>query len=184
MRRSSRSRIFASASALARAERSSSVSVRSTTPELPRAGFGGGAGRGIGALTRARLADHRLRCVRCIACGRIAADAALAPLFDHDLLGAAMAEALAHGALLDARLERQGLGRDTQCLVARRFRINHSAVLILLRCACPHSLYRQLPGRIAGYLAVVRHPVSNQDLAARQECLARRACEQRSMYHI
>jgi hypothetical protein len=95
-----------------------------------------------------------------------------------------MAEALAHGALLDARLERQGLGRDTQCLVARRFRINHSAVLILLRCACPHSLYRRISGRVAGCLVVIGHPVSNQDLAARQERFARRASEQRSMYHI
>jgi hypothetical protein len=70
--------------------------------------------------------------------GRIAADAALATLFDHDLLGPAMAEALAHGARLDPRLQRQGLGRDTQSLVARRFGINHSAVLISLRCAHPH----------------------------------------------
>ena len=70
---------------------------------------------------------------------RVAADAALAALFDHDLLGPAMAEALAHGARLDARLQRQGLGRDTQSLVARRFGINHSAVLISLRCAHPHS---------------------------------------------
>jgi hypothetical protein len=74
-----------------------------------------------------------------IRCGRVAADAALAALFDHDLLGPAMAEALADGARLDARLERQGLARDTQSLVARRFGINHSAVLILLRCAHPHS---------------------------------------------
>src|SRR4030095_16634411 len=33
-------------------------------------------------------------------------------------------------------------------------------------------------------LVVVVHPVSNQDLAARQERFARRAREQRSMYHI
>src|SRR4051794_4744393 len=73
--------------------------------------------------------------------GRVAANAALATFFDHDLLGPAMAEALAHGARLDARLQRQGLGRDTQSLVARRFRINHSAVLILLAlCACAPSL--------------------------------------------
>ena len=117
-------------------------------------------------------------------CGCLAADAALATLFDHHLLGPAMAEALAHGARLDARLERQGLGRNTQCLVARRFRINHSAVLILLRRACPHSLYRRILGRIAGSLVVIRHPVSDQDMAARQERLARRAREQRSMYHI
>ena len=68
-------------------------------------------------------------------------DAALAALLDHDLLGAAMAETLAHGAGLDARLQRQGLARHTQSLVARRFGINHSAVLISLRCArCAQSL--------------------------------------------
>src|SRR5260370_34803335 len=71
--------------------------------------------------------------------GGVAADPALAALFNHHLLGAAVAEALANGARLDARLERQGLGRDTESLVARRFRINHTAVLILLRCAYPHS---------------------------------------------
>ena len=69
----------------------------------------------------------------------VAADAALATLFHHDLLGPAMAEALAYGARLDARLERQGLA-DTQSLVARRFGINHSAVPILLRDAYPHRL--------------------------------------------
>jgi len=37
---------------------------------------------------------------------------------------------------------------------------------------------------MAGYLVVIRHPVSNQELAARQECFARWAGEQRSMYHI
>jgi hypothetical protein len=45
--------------------------------------------------------------------GRVAADASLAAFFDHHLLGSAVAEALAHGARLDARFERQGLGRDT-----------------------------------------------------------------------
>jgi len=136
-----------------------------------------------GVTIFAASGDDRLRRVRRIACGRIATDAALAPLFDHDLLGAAMAEALAHGALLDARLERQGLGRDTECLVARSFRINHSAVLILFR-ACPHGLYRRVLGRISHCPGVIRHPVSDQDMAARQERLARRAREQGSMYHI
>src|SRR6202011_3032442 len=51
------SRAFASASALARAERSSSVRVRRTTPELLRGGAGGGvAGRADGALAGAALA--------------------------------------------------------------------------------------------------------------------------------
>ena len=75
------------------------------------------------------------RRARSFRCRCVAADTALAALLDHHLLGPAMAEALAHGARLDARLQRQGLARDTQCLVARRFRINHSAVLISLRRA-------------------------------------------------
>src|ERR1700712_490985 len=64
---------------------------------------------------------------------RVAANAALAALLDHHLLGPAMAKTLAHGARLDARLQRQGFGRNTQCLVARRFRIDHSAVPILFK---------------------------------------------------
>ena len=73
-------------------------------------------GTGHRRLGRRRLGDHRLRRVRRLVRGRIAADAALAPFFDHDLLGAAMAEALAHGARLDAWLERQGLGRTLSVL--------------------------------------------------------------------
>src|ERR1700726_509568 len=134
-RRSSMSRTFASASALARAERSSSVSVRSTTPELLRGGAGGAAGRASGALAGA--AGAALATGGSGACGfgggGPATNPAFAALFDHHLLGPAMAEALAHGARLDARLERQGLGRDTKCLVGRRFRIDHSLVLILFK---------------------------------------------------
>jgi hypothetical protein len=37
---------------------------------------------------------------------------------------------------------------------------------------------------MAGGSVVIRHPVSDQDMAARQERLARRAREQGSMYHI
>src|SRR5450755_4446993 len=153
-------------------------------------------GTGERRLGRRCLGDSRFQ--RMAFCrGGVAADPALAAFFDHHLLGAAVAEALANGARLDARLERQGLGRDTESLVARRFRINHTAVLILLRCAYPHSHFMQvvlcksssavrlrIPGRFAGCLVVIRHPVSDQDMAARQERLARRAREQGSMYHI
>src|ERR1700730_14362718 len=55
-RRSSTSRTLASASALARAERSSSVSVRNTTPEALRGGAGDVAARARGALAGAALA--------------------------------------------------------------------------------------------------------------------------------
>src|SRR6202000_493021 len=47
------------------------------------------------------LCNHGFRRMRLRA---VAADAALATLLDHDLLGPAVAEALAHGARLDARL--------------------------------------------------------------------------------
>ena len=98
------------------AARSSSVSVRSTTPD----GFGAGA---AGAAWRAALRRRplRRRGVRRRALGdrRGAAgaaasglpsaptDAALLDLLDDHLLAAAMAEALAHHARLGARLERQ-----------------------------------------------------------------------------
>ena len=59
------------------------------------------------------LGDDRFRRVRSFSDLRIATDAALAALFDHHLLGPAVGEALAHGARLDARLERQGLARNT-----------------------------------------------------------------------
>jgi len=142
-----------------------------------------GRGTGERRLGRRGLGDSRLGRMG-FGRGGVAADPALAALFDHHLLGPAVAEALAHGARLDARLERQGLGRNTQCLVARRFRINHSAVLILLRRALPRGLCRRILGRLAGCLVVVRHLVSDQDMAARQEGLARRAREHGSMYHI
>jgi hypothetical protein len=49
-------------------------------------------------------------------------------------------------------------------------------------------LYRRIlssiPGRLGFSLVIVGHPVSDQDLAARQERFARRAREQGSMYHI
>src|SRR6476646_8281836 len=59
--------------------------------------------------------------------GCIAADAAFATLLDHHLLGTAVAEALLHRARLDARFERQGLGRDSEFLLAGRILVNHSS---------------------------------------------------------
>jgi hypothetical protein len=46
-----------------------------------------------------------------------------------------------------------------------------------------HVVLVRISGRVGG-LVVIGHPVSDQDLAARQERLARRAREQGSMYHI
>src|SRR5690242_21531472 len=64
--------------------------------------------------------------------GTVPTDTALAALLDHDLLGAAMRKTLAHGARLDARLERQGLARDTQFLVAGSILVGHSVVVLIL----------------------------------------------------
>src|SRR6185437_10119861 len=83
----------------------------------------GGCGRALGRLGRSVLGlCHR----------PVTADPALAAFFDHDLLGAAMRKTLAHGAGLDARLERQGLALDTQFLVAGSILVGHSVVLILV----------------------------------------------------
>ena len=116
---------------VARALRSSSVSVRSTTPEA----FGAAAGAAVrepaaaaGALAgaRRRRAHDRAR-RRAPAWPRRTDDAAL-DLLDHDRLAAAVAEALAHDALLDAAaLERQRLGRGHAQLLAAIFgRLSHS----------------------------------------------------------
>ena len=69
------------------------------------------AGAGIARRRRARRSGRRRGWRRlCSNLGclwlRAAVDAALAPLLDHDLLAAAVAEALAHGTRFDARLER------------------------------------------------------------------------------
>jgi hypothetical protein len=85
-------------------------------PGRPR--WGGGCDRGRGhrrrhglrlALCRYRLLRHDLVSDRRLGLG--VADNAAFDLFDDDGLGAAVAETLAHNALLDAALQRQGLGR-------------------------------------------------------------------------
>ena len=133
--RSSSSRTLASASALARALRSSSVSVRSTTPE-PRARSGGSrhapAARlaaqrpGAAGCDARRWFWRRVRRRRCGACRFFSTTTCLVRPW---------LKLWRTVPCLDARLERQGLRADAQSLVARVFRINHSAVLILLRCA-------------------------------------------------
>src|SRR5260370_1410747 len=94
-------------------------------------------GTGQRRLGRRRLGDDRLGRMLRLACRRVAANAALAALLDHHLFGSAVAEALFHGARLDARLERQGFCRDTEFLLARSF-VDHSAVLILFT-SCSQS---------------------------------------------
>ena len=79
---------------------------------LPCGSFGLGLCGRASAATSGAGAGSGLRLA-----GR--ADDAALYLLDHDLLGAAMAEALAHDALLDAALERQRLLRRSAYLVAR-----------------------------------------------------------------
>src|SRR5581483_9483175 len=83
--------------------------------------FGGSGGRGLGRGGLGRTCSFGRRSV--------AADAALAALLDHDLLGTAVRETLAHSAGLDTWLEREGLARHTEFLVAGVSRIGHSKVL-------------------------------------------------------
>src|SRR5581483_1071623 len=87
-------------------------------------GLAGGCGRSGGAL----FGDLGRRGRR-----RGFADDATLHLLDGDLLAAAMAEALAHGPLLDAGLERQRFRADAQFLVARGLRFTHS-------CSSPRAL--------------------------------------------
>ncbi len=94
-----------------------------------------------GSGSRLRLDDDR----------RIAGHAALRLLLDHHLLGAAVAEALAHGARLRPRLERQSFRADAERLVAGSFRFSHPEVLNPYRARSPASCYLsfRLPSRRA-----------------------------------
>src|ERR1700736_4104006 len=91
-----------------------------------------------------------------LACRRVAANAALAALLDHHLFGSAVAEALLHGARLDARLERQGFCRDTEFLLAWSF-VDHSAVLILFTSCAQSQVLRAVQiGEFSAALPAVR----------------------------
>ena len=184
-RRSSTSRTLASASALARAERSSSVRVRSTTPELLRGAAGGGAGRVGGALAGAGAA---LAATGSGACGSVAGASPPTrrlPRFSTTTCLVRPWLKLWRTVPVSTR------GLSVKVLVGTLSVLSPGVLVSTIQqsqsClsrACPHSLYRRILGRIAGCLVVIRHPVSDQDMAARQERLARRAREQRSMYHI
>ena len=182
--RSSASRTWASASACARALRSSSVSVRSTTPDgfergaaAGAAGAGPGAARpcGRGAAFGRRPASAALRLDRL----RLArTDGAALHLLDHDLLGAAVAEALAHHARLDAR------GFSVKVLVGRPLRSfrrcssYQSFTILVLGVYGPRRARRPLSAA-----AVVAEPVKAAASAPGTVSLAGPG-EQRSMYHI
>ena len=62
--------------------------------------------------------------------GSAGGDGATLDGLDHHRFRAAMGEALAHHALLDRALQRQRLGRHVESLVARVFRIIHSAQIL------------------------------------------------------
>src|SRR5580698_6333322 len=189
-RRSSTSRIFASASALARAVRSSSVSVRSTTPELPRAGFGGGAGRVIGALAGAALATTGSG-----ACGASPPGASppirRLPRFSTTTClvrpwlklwrtvpcstrGFSVKVLVGTLSVLSPGVFVSTIQQSQSCCVVRIRTVVLTNRLRIIVGTLFRVLVRVL-GRRAGSLVVIRHPVSDQDLAARQERLARRA---------
>src|SRR5205085_1459813 len=174
-------RTFAAASALARAERSSSVSVRSTTPE-PERGAAGAAARPVAGFAGAALATGS-------GAGASAGPASpprrRLPRFSTTTCLLRPWLKLCFTVPVSTRgLSVKVLVGTVSFFSPGEFLSTIQAVLILLRPAQPRGLYRRILGRIAGRLAVVRHPVSDQSLAARQERLARRAREQRSMYHI
>src|SRR6478609_4825692 len=183
-RRSSMSRNFASASAMARAERSSSVRVRKTTPDGLRGGAAGGAGRASGALTGAALATTGSGACVSVA-GAASPPTRRLPRFSTTTCLVRPWLKLCFTVPVSTRgLSVKVLVGTVSFFSPGEFLSTIQAVLILLRRARSRSLYWRILGRIAGRLVVVRHPVSDQGLAARQERLAGRAHEQRSMYHI
>src|ERR1700731_3001894 len=191
-RRSSMSRTLASASALARALRSSSVSVRRTTPEALRGAAGGAAaGRASGAAL-AGAAGAALATTGSGACVSVAGPSPpmrRLPRFSTTTCLVRPWLKLCFTVPVSTRGLSVKVLFGTLSFLSPGVLSTIQQVLILLRRACPHSLYRrilvsQVLGRVAGCLVVVRHPVSDQDMAARQERFARRAREQGCMYHI
>ena len=100
---------------------------------------------------------------------------------DHHRLRAAMGEALAHHALFDGALQRQRLGRHMESLVARVFRIIHSAQILRVACSwVRRSRYRgQSLDPVAFDAAII-----TVTMPAVQEAIASSARDKRSMYHI
>ena len=149
-----------------------------------RAGGAGRAQRGASARRRpGAAASAQPRAPRL---GRVAGRRGASALLDHDRLGAAMAEALAHGARLDARLERQGLLRDAQRLVARRSWYRPFSSPNPVALCVPHRLSASARRFLAGIPAVLSASASGigQGIGCATGTLARRAREQGSMYHI
>src|SRR5882757_200880 len=190
-RRSSTSRILASASALARALRSSSVRVRSTTPEPLRAG-GGVAARVIGALTGATLAitgsgawgaslagasppTRRLPRFSTTTC-LVRPWLKLWRTVPVSTRGLSVKVLVGTLSVLSPGDFVSTIQQSQSCCVVR--------IRTVVLCKSLSAIRLRILGRFTDRLVVIRHPVSDQDMAARQERLARRAREQGSMYHI
>ena len=180
--RSSASRRRASASACARALRSSSVSVRRITPEA----FGAaGAGRG---WVQEQVPGRRRRASAPAVRPGYRFRSGLAPgaafdLFDHNGLAAAVAEALAHDALLDAApLKGQRFGACTQLFAGIFGRLGHSLPFLSV------TQSQSPPGRIRrrhdGLGMLIAGPKPFQAPTSGQKGFAGRAGEQGCMYHI
>src|SRR3984885_8211190 len=188
-RRSSTSRTLASASALARAERSSSVSVRNTTPELLRGCAGGGAARVIGALAAGGAALATTGSGACGSGAEASPPTRRLPRFSTTTCLVRPWLKLWRTVPVSTR------GLSVKVLVGTlsvlspgvfvsTIQQSQSCCIVRVRTVCIGEFLIRIHGRMAGCLVVIRHPVSDQDLAARQESLARRAREQGSMYHI
>src|ERR1700690_2016279 len=147
-RRSSTSRTLASASALARAERSSSVSVRKTTPELLRADAGGGAGRAAGAGVAGLAGLATTGSGACVSVAGPSPPTRRLPRFSTTTCLVRPWLKLCFTVPVSTR------GLSVKVLFGTLSFLSPGAlstiqkVLILLRCACPHSLYRRILGRI------------------------------------
>ena len=157
------------------------MKVRNTTPELLRGGAGGRrpGHRRLGG--RGRLGDHRLGRMR-FRRGGVAANPALAALFDHDLLGPAVAEVWCTVPVSTRGLSvKVFVGHSVSC--RQEFSYQPFSSPNLLRCAFRYTYWR-IPGHMAGYPVVIRHPVSDQE----HGCVTGRSCsparEQGCMYHI
>ena len=178
----------ARASALARAVRSSSVSVRNTTPEFLR-GAAGAAGRDSGALACAALATTGSGAGGASAVGmsppmrRLPRFSTTTCLVRPWLKLWRTVPCSTRG--LSVKVLVGTLSVLSPGVFVSTIQQSQSCYVVRVRTVLSANAFSQLVrGRCAAGIAVVRQPVLDQNLAARQERLARRAREQGSMYHI
>ena len=143
---------------------------------LRRLGRRGGGSGGGACLGGGRLLLRRLDRLRFCLGFRRRADHAAFDLLDHDLLAAAMAEALTHDARLRARLQAQFAAGHAQLLLARVLRFAHS-VLIPRAPPLGACVHNPRLGLVSGPKALVAPCASEKRLGPRPR-------KQGCMYHI